>query len=125
MSKEVSKLLKPTRIKLTVRRSPTLRKLYFRVAHMRHRARLRGARWRDGLRGGGRAGGVNPENMIWIFCTARSGSTWLRSMLNEIVEGEVWEEPKVGRLFGEFYTRAKQTQLGRVNYVLGDPTREA
>jgi len=63
--------------------------------------------------------------MIWIFCTARSGSTWLRSMLNEIVEGEVWEEPKVGRLFGEFYTRAKQTQLGRVNYVLGDPTREA
>ena len=46
-------------------------------------------------------------------------------MLHELVEGEVWEEPKVGRLFGEFYSRAKQTQLGRVNYVLGDPTREA
>jgi len=125
MSKEASKLLEPTRIKMAVRRSPALRNLYFRAARMRHRARLRGARLRDGLRGGGRPGGVNPENMIWIFCTARSGSTWLRSMLNDIVEGEVWEEPKVGRLFGEFYIRAKQTQLGRVNYVLGDPTREA
>jgi len=68
---------------------------------------------------------VNPENIIWIFCTARSGSTWLRSMLEDLIEGEIWEEPKVGRLFGEFYSRAKQTQLGRVNYVLGDPTREA
>ena len=74
---------------------------------------------------GEHATGLNPANVVWIFCTARSGSTWLRSMLDEIVDGEVWEEPKVGRLFGEFYSRAKQTQLGRVNYVLGEPTREA
>ena len=114
------------RMKRAVRRSPTLRKVYFRVSGLRHRARLRVARWR-GLRagGGGPAGGVNPENVIWIFCTARSGSTWLRSMLDDLTDGEVWEEPKIGRLFGEFYSRAKQTQLGRVDYVLGDPTREA
>lgn len=74
---------------------------------------------------GGQATGVNPANVVWIFCTARSGSTWLRSMLGDLVDGEVWEEPKVGRLFGEFYARAKPTQLGRTNYVLGDPTREA
>jgi len=123
VSKEVSKLLRLTRIERAVKRSPTLRNFYFRAARLRHRARL--TRWRDSLRGGEQPEGVNPENMIWIFCTARSGSTWLRSMLNELVEGEVWEEPKVGRLFGEFYSRAKQTQLGRVNYVLGDPTREA
>ena len=71
------------------------------------------------------ATGVNPENVVWIFCTARSGSTWMRSMLDDLVDGEVWEEPKVGRLFGEFYSRAKPTQLGRTNYVLGEPTREA
>jgi hypothetical protein len=123
VSKEASKLLRLTRIERAVKRSPMLRNLYFRAARLRHRARL--AWLRDGLRGGEESRGVNPENMIWIFCTARSGSTWLRSMLNELVEGEVWEEPKVGRLFGEFYSRAKQTQLGRVNYVLGDPTREA
>jgi hypothetical protein len=46
-------------------------------------------------------------------------------MLDDLVDGEIWEEPKVGRLFGEFYARAKPTQLGRTNYVLGDPTREA
>jgi hypothetical protein len=80
---------------------------------------------RSGLEGGEQSPGVNPENVIWIFCTARSGSTWMRTMLDDLLDGEVWEEPKVGRLFGEFYARAKPTQLGRTNYVLGEPTREA
>ena len=80
---------------------------------------------RGGLEGGEQTTGVNPENVIWIFCTARSGSTWMRTMLDDLLDGEVWEEPKVGRLFGEFYARAKPTQLGRTNYVLGEPTREA
>ena len=80
---------------------------------------------RGGLEGSERTTGVNPENVVWIFCTARSGSTWMRSMLDDLLDGEVWEEPKVGRLFGEFYSRAKPTQLGRTNYVLGEPTREA
>jgi hypothetical protein len=78
-----------------------------------------------GLEATEQATGVNPENVIWIFCTARSGSTWMRTMLDDLLDGEVWEEPKVGRLFGEFYARAKPTQLGRTNYVLGEPTREA
>jgi hypothetical protein len=108
-----------------VKRSPTLRNIYFRVTGLRHRARLRGARLRGGLEGSEQATGINPENVVWIFCTARSGSTWMRSMLDDLVDGEVWEEPKVGRLFGEFYARAKPTQLGRTNYVLGEPTREA
>ena len=110
-----------SRLKRVVRQSPTLRNIYFRATGLLHRLRLRAARPREGEQ----ALGVNPENVVWIFCTARSGSTWLRSMLDDLVDGEVWEEPKVGRLFGEFYTRAKQTQLGRVDYVLGDPTREA
>jgi hypothetical protein len=109
------------RVKRAVRQSPTLSNIYFRASGLRHRLRLRVARQPEG----GPAFGVNPENVVWIFCTARSGSTWLRSMLDDLVDGEVWEEPKVGRLFGEFYSRAKQTQLGRVNYVLGNPTREA
>ena len=113
------------RIERAVRRNPALRNVYFRATGLRHRARLWAARLRDGAGGGGPAGGVNPENVVWIFCTARSGSTWLRSMLDDLTGGEVWEEPKVGRLFGEFYARAKQTQLGRVDYVLGEPTREA
>ena len=108
-----------------MKRSPTLRNIYFRTTGLLHRLRLRGARLRGSIKASDQATGVNPENMVWIFCTARSGSTWLRSMLDDLVDGEVWEEPKVGRLFGEFYSRAKPTQLGRTNYVLGDPTREA
>ena len=118
-------MLSLTRIRRALKRSPTLRNIYFRARRVQHRARLRGARLRGSLEKGGQTTGVNPANMVWIFCTARSGSTWLRSMLDDLVDGEVWEEPKVGRLFGEFYARAKPTQLGRTNYVLGDPTREA
>jgi hypothetical protein len=121
-------LLSLTPIKRAVKRRPTLRNIYFRAASLYHRARLRGAWLRGGLKGGEQARSANPENMIWIFCTARSGSTWLTNVLDELVEGAVWEEPKVGRLFGEFYSRyarTKQTQLGRVNFVLGEPTREA
>ena len=108
-----------------MKRSPTLRNIYFRAASLQHRLRLRGARLQPGLKESEQATGVNPQNVVWIFCTARSGSTWLRSMLDDLLDGEVWEEPKVGRLFGEFYSRAKPTQLGRTNYVLGEPTREA
>jgi hypothetical protein len=114
-----------TSIRRAVKRSPTFRNIYFRAAGLRHRVRLRGARLRGGPEGNEQPTGVNPVNVVWIFCTARSGSTWLRSMLGDLLDGEVWEEPKVGRLFGEFYARAKPTQLGRTNYVLGDPTREA
>jgi hypothetical protein len=114
-----------TSIRRAVKRSPTLRNIYFRAAGLRHKARLRGAQLRGNVRDGQQTSGVNPAKVVWIFCTARSGSTWMRSMLDDLLDGEVWEEPKVGRLFGEFYARAKPTQLGRTNYVLGEPTRGA
>jgi hypothetical protein len=118
-------LVSLTRIRSVVKRNPALRTIYFWAAGVQHRLRLRRARSRESLKESDHRTGVNPENVVWIFCTARSGSTWLRSMLDDLLDGEVWEEPKVGRLFGEFYSRAKPTQLGRKNYVLGDPTREA
>ena len=71
----------------------------------------------------GRSGGVKPENMIWIFGTGRSGSTWLRSMMSEMKSHRVWEEPMVGKLFGEFYGKAQRGQLGSKNFIMGDPTR--
>jgi hypothetical protein len=53
----------------------------------------------------GTVGGIEPEDIVWIFCTGRSGSTWLASMLGEIEGNAVWDEPLVGALFGEFYER--------------------
>jgi len=44
-------------------------------------------------------GGVAPENMIWIFGTGRTGSTWLAAMMEEPEGHEVWFEPRVGTVF--------------------------
>ncbi|HEX5699631.1 MAG TPA: sulfotransferase [Rubrobacter sp.] len=49
--------------------------------------------------GGRSAGGVAPENMIWIFGTGRTGSTWLAAMMEEPEGHDVWFEPRVGTIF--------------------------
>jgi hypothetical protein len=49
--------------------------------------------------GGHSAGGVAPENMIWIFGTGRTGSTWLAAMMEEPEGHDVWFEPRVGTIF--------------------------
>jgi hypothetical protein len=45
-------------------------------------------------------------------------------MMEELVSCKVWEEPKVGQLFGEFYDKARESRLVSTNFVMGDPTRE-
>ena len=45
------------------------------------------------------AGGVVPENMVWIFGTGRTGSTWLAAMMEEPEGHDVWFEPRVGTVF--------------------------
>jgi hypothetical protein len=76
----------------------------------------------DGATAG--AKGVRPENMIWIFGSGRSGSTWLKSMMGELKNHKVWEEPLVGRLFGEFYEKSEKGQLGAKNFIMGNAVRE-
>jgi sulfotransferase family protein len=44
-------------------------------------------------------GGIAPENMIWIFGTGRTGSTWLAAMMEEPEGHDVWFEPRVGSVF--------------------------
>jgi LPS sulfotransferase NodH len=108
-----------------VKRSPLLKKAYYRAAGLYRGARVRLAGVGRAPVGGELAGGVNPGNIVWIFCTQRSGSTWLRRMLHDIAGGEVWEEPQVAVLFGTFYDRSHQAQRYRKEFVLGEPTRPA
>jgi len=111
------------RVRRAVRRNPTLRRAFYRARGLYHGARIAvAARSRSAP---GRAGGVDPAKTVWIFSTARSGTTWLRGMLADLLGCEAWEEPKVAQLFGDFYERAQQGQLGSVDFVLGDPTRGA
>jgi Sulfotransferase domain len=61
------------------------------------RSKLNGSSNETGIRG------VNPENIVWLFGTGRSGSTWLSSMMTELQGQAFWGEPWVGMLFGNFY----------------------
>jgi hypothetical protein len=67
-----------------------------------------------------RAGGVDPANVVWIFCSNRSGSTWLSSMMGEIEGHEVWNEPLVGKLFGDLYYVGAAGHQKVKQYILGD-----
>jgi hypothetical protein len=68
--------------------------------------------------------GVRPENIVWIFGTGRSGSTWLGSMMGGLDGCAIWNEPLVGNLFGNFhYFRVGGRKQGR-QYILGEPYKE-
>jgi hypothetical protein len=69
--------------------------------------------------------GLSPANIVWIFCVARSGSTWLASMMGEIGGTKVWKEPRVGHLFGEFYENNPKAKTESANFIMGGPTRPA
>jgi hypothetical protein len=67
---------------------------------------------------------VVAENIVWIFGTGRSGSTWLGSMMGGLDGCAMWNEPLVGNLFGNFhYFRVGGRKQGR-QYILGEPYKE-
>ena len=69
--------------------------------------------------GGGEVGGIKPENIVWIFGTARTGSTWLSAMMGEIKGYTRWHEPLVGTLFGQlYYVRAGHRSKDE-HFILG------
>jgi hypothetical protein len=97
------------------KRSRTLTRIYSTLVGQRERAYLELGRSREN---------IDPTRMVWIFGSGRSGSTWLRSMMGELDEAGIWEEPMVGRLFGEFYSRAPKDNLRSADFVMGDPIRK-
>ena len=66
--------------------------------------------------------GVGAEDVVWIFCTARSGSTWLGSMLGDLPGSHMWDEPLVGALFGDFYYKRAAHKRG-AKAIMGQPHR--
>jgi hypothetical protein len=108
-------------LRRVAKRSRTLRRIHHRLA-----GRLRQARFEISELRARRSGArdVNPENMIWIFGSGRSGSTWLRGMMEEMGNHHVWEEPMVGRLFGDFYARAPEENLHSADFIMGEPIRK-
>src|SRR5215217_7923817 len=67
-----------------------------------------------------RAGGnVKPENIVWIFGSGRSGSTWLSSMMGDMSDQVMWGEPWVGTLFGNFYYGQAEKRKNHPQFILG------
>jgi Sulfotransferase domain len=62
---------------------------------------------------------VKPENVIWMFGSGRSGSTWLSSMMGDMSGQILWGEPWVGTLFGHFYYGQDQRRRQSPQFILG------
>jgi len=61
---------------------------------------------------------VGAGNIVWVFGTVRTGSTWLASMMREAENHAMWNEPRVGELFGSFYESAAHRRDNE-NFVMG------
>src|SRR5215212_8413547 len=76
--------------------------------------------------GGAPTGGVRPENLIWMFGVARTGSSWLGAMMGDLEGHALWNEPYVGDVFGyAYYMRGGEQQRQRRAYILSDAYKEA
>lgn len=74
----------------------------------------------DGGASGG-VSGVQPKNIIWSFGMARTGSTWLNRMMDDMGGIHGWNEPLVGALFGhQYYARVWDKQRDGRSFILAD-----
>jgi LPS sulfotransferase NodH len=68
---------------------------------------------------GGKTGEVRPEQIVWIFGSGRSGSTWLSSMMGDMAGQVLWGEPWVGTLFGHFYYAQGANRHQSPQFIMG------
>jgi hypothetical protein len=68
---------------------------------------------------------LRADRLVWIFGTGRSGSTWLASMMGDMAGGRLWNEPLVGKLFGDFHSDARPKSLRSKNFVMADAHSQA
>jgi hypothetical protein len=73
---------------------------------------------------GERTGGVRPENLVWVFGTARTGSSWLSAVMGEIGGYSRWHEPLVGHLFGNLYYERAGHRGEDEHFILGARYRD-
>jgi len=64
-------------------------------------------------------GGMRPENLVWMFGTARTGSSWLSAIMGEIGGYSRWHEPLVGHLFGNLYYERAGHRGEDEHFILG------
>lgn len=60
------------------------------------------------------------DRLVWVFGTARTGSTWLSSIMGELDAQTVWFEPHVGEMFGRMYHEwNEEAHFQNKHFILG------
>jgi hypothetical protein len=67
---------------------------------------------------------VRPENIVWVFGSGKTGSTWLSDMMKALPDHARWNEPTVGYLFGHLYYDRKRSAQDKDNFILGSGFRQ-
>jgi LPS sulfotransferase NodH len=78
----------------------------------------------DGDDRGAETGGINPENMVWVLGSPRTGSTWLGEILGEPGGHALWKEPFFGVLLNSRNNLAHRGYVNSKQFLLGEPYRE-
>jgi len=73
--------------------------------------------------------GISPENIIWVFGSGRTGSSWLTFMMRALPNHSRWNEPLIGKLFGDLYYDKRDDaraviRQDRKHFILGNEYRE-
>jgi len=74
----------------------------------------------------GESGGIPPENLVWIFGSGRSGSTWLGSMMGDLEGCATWDEPLLGKLFADlYYSKVANLNADNEHFIFAAQHKEA
>ncbi len=86
----------------------------------------------DAAAGPVRAGGeripIKEEQLIWMFGSPRTGSTWISGVMEEMDNQRRWNEPHVGLLFGSFFYEKIDPGSSLHEspaFIMGEPYRKA
>jgi hypothetical protein len=68
---------------------------------------------------------VDPEDIVWVFGMIRTGSTWLGSMMGELEGHPMWDEPRIGQLFGHFFYDRAFHHRNSKNFIMSSERKGA
>jgi LPS sulfotransferase NodH len=67
---------------------------------------------------------INPQNMVWILGSPRTGSTWLSEILGEPKGHALWKEPFFGVVLNFRNNLAHKGYIDSKQFLLGEPYRD-
>lgn len=67
---------------------------------------------------------IPPENIIWVFGSGRTGSSWLTFMMGALPDHTRWNEPLIGYLFGHLYYERAWPRQDKKHFILANDYEE-